>query len=91
MGFGKKDIVKNISSKAQISIKLANSVLNYFIKIITIESKNRSVKISNFGTFYTHKSPERIGRNPLTKEEFLIKERRKITFSSSKLTKDLIN
>ncbi len=91
MSLGKKDIVKNITSKAQISNKTASSLLNKFIEIISNESRNRPVKISNFGTFYSHKSPKRIGRNPSTKEEFIIKERQKINFSSSKATKDLIN
>ena len=91
MSLGKKDIVKNITSKAQISNKIASSLLNKFIEIISNESRNRPVKISNFGTFYSHKSPKRIGRNPSTKEEFIIKERVKINFSSSRATKDLIN
>jgi len=91
MSLGKKDIVKNITSKAQISNKTASSLLNKFIEIISNESKNRPVKISNFGTFYSHRSPRRIGRNPSTKEEFIIKKRFKINFSSSKATKDLIN
>ena len=91
MSLGKKDIVKNITSKAQISNKIASSLLNKFIEIISNESRNRPVKISNFGTFYTHTSPKRIGRNPLTKQEFVIAKRQKITFSSSKVTKELLN
>ena len=91
MSLGKKDIVKNISSKAHISQKSAHSLLNKFIEIISSESKQRSVKISNFGTFYSHKSPKRIGRNPLSKEEFVIQKREKIILSSSKKIKDLIN
>ena len=91
MSLGKKDIVKNITSKAQISNIIASSLLNKFIEIISNESRKWPVKISNFGTFYTHKSPKRIGRNPLTKEEFIIKERLKINFNPSKATKELIN
>ena len=91
MSLGKKDIVKNITSKAQISNKIASSLLNKFIEIISNESRNRPVKISNFGIFYTHTSPKRIGRNPLTKQEFVITKRQKITFSSSKVTKELLN
>ena len=91
MSLGKKDIVKNITSKAQIPNKITSSLLNKFIEIISNKSRIQPVKISNFGTFYSHNSPKRIGRNPSTKEEFLIKERQKINFRSSKTTKDLIN
>ena len=68
MSLGKKDIVKNISTKAQISSHLSNNILNSFIKNIINASKIQSVKISSFGTFYYHTSPQRIGRNPSTKK-----------------------
>ena len=91
MSLGKKDIVKNITSKVQIPTKLGHSLLNKFVEIISHESWHNPVKISNFGTFYNHETPKRIGRNPLTKKEFVINKRQKITFRSSKRMKDLIN
>ena len=51
MSLGKRDIVKNISSKAQISSSLSSKILEGFLKIVSTESKNNPVKISNFGTF----------------------------------------
>ena len=91
MSLGKKDIIKNISIKAQISSKVGNIILNKFLRIISEQSWKSDVKISNFGTFYVHKSPRRIGRNPLTMQRFSIKERSKIAFKSSKKTKNLVN
>ena len=91
MSLGKKDIVKDIATKAQIPTKLGNLILNEFIAIVTRESSKHPVKISNFGTFYLHKSPKRIGRNPKTLQEFIIQERKKISFISSKKTKDFLN
>ena len=91
MSLGKKDIVKNITSKAHISFKDSNNLLNKFIELVTINSKKQEVKISNFGTFYYHHSPKRIGRNPKTKEEFEINQRSKLSLKVSKNTKDLIN
>ena len=91
MSLGRKDIVKNISTKAQISSKTAKLFLNRFIDQITLNVFKNSIKISNFGTFYIHNAPRRLGRNPKTKEEFLIKERKKVSFISSKKTKDLLN
>jgi nucleoid DNA-binding protein len=36
-------------------------------------------------------TPQRLGRNPITKEEFIISKRRKLYFKSSNKVKDLIN
>ncbi len=91
MSLGKKDIVKNISSKAQISSSLSSKILEGFLKIVSTESKNNPVKISNFGTFYYHKTPKRLGRNPKTKEEFVIGSRLKLSLKVSSNIRDLIN
>ena len=64
MSLGKKDIVKGIKSKAQISKTISQELLDKFIDIVIKKSKNFNVMISNFGTFYIHKSTKRIGRNP---------------------------
>lgn len=82
MGFGKKDIVKNISSKALITSESSSLVLEAFIGFIK-QNKNHKIKISKFGTYYLHISPARIGRNPKTKEEHLIKSRKVISFKKS--------
>ena len=91
MSLGKKDIIKNISSKAQISYSSSSKVLESFIKYITTKSTNYPVKISNFGTFHYHKTPERVGRNPKTKEEFTISKRSKLSLKVSNNIKKLIN
>ena len=60
-------------------------MVNDIIEII-IEGLNNNgiVKIHNFGTFRLKKKSSRIGRNPKTKEEFLIEGRNVITFKVSK-------
>jgi nucleoid DNA-binding protein len=83
MGFGKKDIVKNISSKALISSKTSSLVLDAFLSFIK-QNKRHKIKVSKFGTYYLHKSPARIGRNPKTKEEVVIGDRIVVTFKASK-------
>ena len=90
MGFGKKDIVKNISSKALISSKKSSLVLEFFLSFIK-ENKRHKIKISKFGTFYLHKSPARIGRNPKTKEEFKILALEKLAFKASNKIKSIFN
>ena len=90
MGFGKKDIVKNISSKALISSKSSSLVLEAFLNFIK-RNKTHNIKISKFGTYYLHKSPARIGRNPKTKEEFKILASEKLAFKTSNKVKSILN
>ena len=90
MGFGKKDIVKNISSKALFSSKTSSLVLELFLSFIK-QNKRHQIKISKFGTFYSHKSPVRIGRNPKTKEEFKILASEKLAFKASNKVKSILN
>ena len=90
MGFGKKDIVKNISSKALFSSKTSSLVLEVFLSFIK-QNRRHQIKISKFGTFYSHKSPVRIGRNPKTKEEFKILASEKLAFKASNKVKSILN
>jgi nucleoid DNA-binding protein len=90
MGFGKKDIVKNISSKALISSKSSSLVLQAFLSFIK-QNRSNQIKIPKFGTFYLHKSPPRIGRNPKTKEEFKILASEKLAFKASNKVKSTLN
>jgi nucleoid DNA-binding protein len=90
MGFGKKDIIKNISSKALISSKSSSLVLEAFLSFIK-QNKSQRIKISKFGTYYLHKSPARIGRNPKTKEEFKILASEKLAFKASNKVKSILN
>ena len=90
MGFGKKDIVKNISSKALISSKTSSLVLESFLSFIKQNRRHR-IKVSKFGTYYLHKSPARTGRNPKTKEEFKIPASEKLSFKASNKVKSILN
>jgi integration host factor subunit alpha len=91
MGFGKKDICNNISSKALISKDKSKEFFTNFLDLVISNSKYRIVKISNFGTFYTKNTPQRLGRNPKTKEEFIISKRSKLFFKPSNKIRSFIN
>ena len=91
MSFGKKDICNNISSKALIPKDNSKEFFSKFLNLVTSNSKSRKVKISNFGTFYTKNTPQRLGRNPKTKEEFIISKRSKIFFKPSNKIRSIIN
>ena len=90
MSLGKKDIVKNISSEAFLSKSDSKELLESFLNFIKNNSSS-NIKISNFGTFYNHKAPKRIGRNPKTKEEFIISKREKLLFKASSVVKNTMN
>ena len=91
MSLGKKNIVKNVSDKAHLNNQDSCKLLNNFLKLIILNSDNNIIKISNFGTFYRHLTPERIGRNPRTKEEYIVTSRSKFNFRPSKNIKLSIN
>jgi integration host factor subunit alpha len=89
MSLGKKDIIQNISSKAQISTRSSGLILENFLSII--KTKSKIIKLANFGVFYLRDTPSRIGRNPKTKEEFVIPKRNKLFFKASNTVKSALN
>ena len=91
MSLGKKNISKEISSKAQISYVSSRELLQSFIKILLTQSQFRPVKISKFGVFFKKITPQRVGRNPKTLENFIISERNKLIFSPSNKVKTKLN
>jgi len=91
MSFGRKNIYNNISFKAQISIDNSREFFESFLNLVTTNSKNKVVKISNFGTFYYKNTPQRLGRNPKTKEEFFILKSFKLFFKPSNKIRGIIN
>ena len=91
MSLTKRDIAKNISLVTDLNLIESSKVLDEVILQIIISSKKSNVKLSNFGTFSYKLTPERIGRNPKTKKEFIIKEQNKFSFSPSNKIKKLIN
>ena len=91
MSICKKDISRNISSKIKTPSSLSSDILDRFIDLIKNNSKNKVVKLTKFGSFCSKTTPSRNGRNPQTKEEFIIKERSKLNFKSSNKVKAILN
>jgi len=91
LSLGKKNIAINISSKTHISNKEASKFLDAFLFRLKKYSSTNNIKISNFGTFYKHYEPERMGRNPKTNQEFKIAKRTKIKLRSSNTVKAKLN
>ena len=91
MSLGKKDIAKNISSKAQVSLHTSKRLLDKLIELIKYQSRSKTVKIPRFGRFQTHITPTRLGRNPKTKEVYTILKRSKLSLTPSQHIKNILN
>ncbi len=79
------DIADTINKEFGFSRKECLEMVNDIIDLIIDGLQNNEiVKIHNFGTFKLKRKKSRIGRNPKTKEEVLIKDRKVITFKASK-------
>jgi nucleoid DNA-binding protein len=91
MSINKKNISINVSSKIETSLVLSSNILDVFIKLIKINSTDKVIKISQFGSFCYKDSPTRVGRNPKTGESFAIKKRSKLTFNPSSRIRKILN
>jgi integration host factor subunit alpha len=87
----KKIISKEVSKNLNISNNISSGVLNFFLETIQKTLEIHDVKISNFGTFYNQKTSKRFGRNPKTKESYIIRPRIKVNFRASKKVKEVFN
>ena len=90
MSLTKKDLANNISTKLGLSQKDSLFFVQHFFKML-VDNKTSNININRFVTFSYKKTPKRIGRNPKTKEQFLIKKRKSISFISSKNLEKIIN
>ena len=91
MNFSKTDIIKNISKQSLVSSSDATSILESFLLLIKDKAKLKSVKLSRFGSFSFKKTPKRYGRNPKTKDSYIIPVLNKLNFKPSSKIKESIN
>ena len=87
----KYNFSKNISDKTGFPISLSRKIVDDLFVIFIEMIKNNDLVLKNIGTFKLSKKNERIGRNPKTKEEFLISERKSIKFIVSKNLSKILN
>lgn len=82
--FTKNDLVKNLSHYTGFSKNLSKKLIDDLINIILLNLRNGELILKNLGSFKVIKKKERIGRNPKTKKEYIIKSRKSVIFTSSK-------
>ena len=61
-----------------------------FLKLF-LKKLKRYFNLKNIGSFKILAKKERIGRNPKTKEEFIITPRNTVSFTASKFLKKIVN
>ena len=80
----KNEISKNLSIKTGYPITLSKKVVDTLITILIENIYPNGIKLKNIGSFKIIKKKERLGRNPKTKEKFIINSRNSLSFIASK-------
>ena len=79
----RETIANQISIEFGIAYSTVYKKIDKILEIWSNEMTNYDLSINNIGSFKIKKKNERIGRNPKTKEEHLIKSRKVISFKKS--------
>ena len=79
----RESIAKQISIEFGIAYSTAYKKIDKILEIWTKDMVHSYLSINNIGSFKIKKKNERIGRNPKTKEEYIIESRRVISFKKS--------
>ena len=91
MNISKANIVKSITKKSKLSALEATDILESLLLLIKNKSKLGIVKLISFGSFSFKKTPKRLGRNPKTKDSYIIPVLNKLNFKPSNKIKEKIN
>jgi len=88
----KTDLVNVVAANTELSKKDVDTVVNGVLEAVANALKEGDkVQIIGFGTFEVKTVAAREGHNPKTGETIQIPESKKVSFSSSKALKDLVN
>ena len=87
----KIDIAKELSKKTGYSLELSKILINNLLIVLISSIKKNKLSLKNIGTFRLINKSERIGRNPITKENFVITSRKSISFITSKKLLRVVN
>jgi len=82
--YKKIDIAKKISNKTGYSLSFTKKIVSYLTESLIECIKNDNLIIKNIGSFTIIQKKERMGRNPRTNENFIITQRKSISFYPSK-------
>ena len=89
--FTKNDLIELLSIKTGFSKNISKNLIDDLLFILIQNLLEEKLILKNLGVFKIIKKKRRIGRNPKTKEEFIINARKSLTFLPSKQMSDLLN
>ncbi len=88
----KADIVRSIEAQLGLSHEEASIRVEQFLTIIKVQlTDGDPVLISSFAQWKVREKKSRVGRNPKTKEEYVISPRRVVTFYPPNVWRDEIS
>ena len=88
----KKDLVNLVYMQLGFSKLISENLIDDFFQTISDNLlKEKTLKLSKFGTFTIRQKKSRIGRNPKTKETKTISSRDVVLFKPSKEFKIFVN
>lgn len=88
----KDDIIREVMTHVTLDRSEAKRLVEALLRLLKEAlSSGDEILISGFGHFRVRQKKARIGRNPKTKEEFEISERRVVTFYPSKVFRKEMN
>ena len=86
------ELIAQIAEAHGVSKAQAKSIVEDILKnIVDAAASGAEVSLPGFGKFKVKATPEREGRNPANGEKIKIAASRKLTFSSAKSVKDILN
>tara|TARA_B100001121_G_C18614913_1_gene586331 strand:+ start:916 stop:1200 length:285 start_codon:yes stop_codon:yes gene_type:complete len=87
----KIDFSKKLSKKFGFSVPFSKKIVDDLLIIFSEAIVTSDLNLTNFGSFKLLFKKERKGRNPKTKQEFIIAERKSISFKASEKLIKYIN
>jgi DNA-binding protein HU-beta len=86
------ELIAKLSGTHGVSKAQAKSIVEDILRgILDAAASGAEVSLPGFGKFKVKVTPEREGRNPASGEKIKIAASKKLTFSSAKSIKDLLN
>ena len=87
----KEDLAQNLCKITGYSFLYSKKIVNDLLLSISEIVKNRNLNLKNFGVFKVSFKKQRIGRNPKTKIQYKINERKTLKFKASKKLTEFLN
>ena len=80
----KIDLSNSLKNKIGLPLSISKKIVEDLLQISSEILKEKNLIIKNIGTLKVINKNKRYGRNPKTKQIFVIKERRSVSFTVSK-------